>query len=561
MMDWRPSRRGLLLGGWTAATFAAAAGAAAEEPDPGALDEFIGRYMREMGAPGLTLALADRKGVVRTASFGFSEIETRTPVTPEHLFQIGSISKSFTALTVLRLREEGKIDLDAPILEYLPWLPIETNHGTVTVHHLLTHTSGLPNTLCLFSSDPAARLVQAFRPGSHFDYCNLGFEILGHLLEKAAGKPWPAVIAERIFAPLGMASSQAAITMGVRAKLATGYRPYDEGSVYLRRGRLAPAGGFVFENAAGSIVSTPGDMARYLHMLLNRGAAPHGRIVSEESFALFSKPYILAPEFSATAHYGYGIAVDRLDGHTVLRHTGGMVSFMSAMHVDLDGGVAAFASINAQQGYRPNPVTEYAVRRMRAERENKPAPAPPAIASQFVIENAAGYAGVYESPEGERVEVSAQEDGLAVTMGGKVFRLASSSSGLVADAAAFQEFPFVFGRAGEGKGSDIVELGYGSRWYANGKYKGNRQFALPAEYAPFEGAYRAESAWAGSARVVGRKGKLWLDGSVPLEPLGDSLFRVGAAPSAETAQFLYLANGRTRMLKLSGMDLWRIETA
>ena len=75
-----------------------------------------------------------------------------------------------------------------------------------------------------------------------------------------------------------------------------------------------------------------------------------------------STPYIKASEFSETASYGYGIAVDTLDGHKILRHTGGMVVFASSIHVDLDGGVAAFASINAMQGYRPTAVTEYAVR-------------------------------------------------------------------------------------------------------------------------------------------------------------------------------------------------------
>src|SRR5438477_2711426 len=110
-----------------------------------------------------------------------------------------------------------------------------------------------------------------------------------------------------------------------------------------RHDPLARAGNLTFINAAGSVVSTAGDMTRYLQMLLRRVQAPHGRIVSEESFALFSKPYIKASEFSAIASYGYGIAVDRLDAHTILRHTGGMTSFMPATHVDFHSGVAAFA--------------------------------------------------------------------------------------------------------------------------------------------------------------------------------------------------------------------------
>jgi len=562
MIDWRLSRRGLLAGslGTAAAALALADDAVRDHPSSAGLDDFIRRYMREMGAPGLTLALANRGGTVRAASFGLAGIESGTPVTPDHLFQIGSISKSFAALTLLQLREEGKVDLDRPILHYLPWLPLETNHGPVTVHHLLTHTSGLPNTLSLFLSDPAARHVQAFKPGSNFDYCNLGFEILGHLIAAADARPWPESIARRIFTPLGMTSSHASITLALRDRLAPSYKPYDENAVYPRRGRLAPVGAFVFENAAGSVASTPADMARYLRMLLNRGAGPEGRIVSEESFALFSKPYVKAPEFSPTAHYGYGVAVDELHGHTILRHTGGMVSFMSAMHVDLDAGVAAFASINAQQGYRPNPVTQYAVQRMRAEAEQKTAPEPPVLPAEFDVPDAAGYAGTYESPEGERLEVTAKEQRLSMTIAGRTFPLAPSGEGFLASDAAFRKFPFVFGRNTTDPKS-VIEVAYGPRWYFNARYTGAKQFSTPPEYAAFAGQYRADSVWVGTVEVVLRKGALWLDGVTPLEPFGNGLFRVGTEPSPETAHFLSLANGKARLLKLSGIDLWRIETA
>ena len=116
-------------------------------------------------------------------------------------------------------------------------------------------------------------------------------------------------------------------------------------------------------------------MAIYLRMLLNGG---HG-IVSADGFRLMSTPYIQATEFSPTSFYGYGIAVDVLDGHKILRHTGGMNCFASSIHVDLDGGVAAFASINAMQGYRPTAVTQYAVQLLRAKREAKPLPAAEAL--------------------------------------------------------------------------------------------------------------------------------------------------------------------------------------
>jgi D-alanyl-D-alanine carboxypeptidase len=185
------------------------------------------------------------------------------------------------------------------------------------------------------------------------------------------------------------------ISTASRGRAAVGYQAFWDDQVYPRQGRLSPAPNLVMDDAAGCIASTPGDMARYARMLLNHGQGPHGRVISEQSFALISTPYIKAPQLSKTASYGYGIGVDTLDGHKILRHTGGMEAFASSIHIDLDGGVAAFASINAMQGYRPIAVTEYAVRLLRAEREAKPLPAASAIANPLEVDKAADYAGTF----------------------------------------------------------------------------------------------------------------------------------------------------------------------
>src|SRR5215218_5168357 len=154
--------------------------AVADDSAPGIreIDAFVNRHIREMGAPGLTLGLADRNGVIAVRTYGYTDIKTGRPVAPDDLFEIGSITKSFTALSLLQLREQGKLDLNRPIREYLPWLRIESAYAPITGHHLLTHTSGLPNPLSL----PSMPLWTAHAPGEHFHYCNLGYEILGLLL-------------------------------------------------------------------------------------------------------------------------------------------------------------------------------------------------------------------------------------------------------------------------------------------------------------------------------------------------------------------------------------------
>src|SRR5919199_4064231 len=122
----------------------ALAQAAAVQPLFARLDEYIARHMRETGAPGMTLALANRGGLIRASTYGYADTKAGLRVAPETMFEIGSISKSFVSLVLLQLRDEGKLDLNKPIVEYLPWLKINSKFEAITTHHVLSHTGGLP---------------------------------------------------------------------------------------------------------------------------------------------------------------------------------------------------------------------------------------------------------------------------------------------------------------------------------------------------------------------------------------------------------------------------------
>ncbi|MGC1491529.1 MAG: serine hydrolase domain-containing protein, partial [Candidatus Acidiferrum sp.] len=475
---------------WTAAMHAAMPQPAAETPVEKDLDSFIAGYMPAMNAPGMTLGLTDSSKILRAVGYGFADVDKRIAVNERHLFQIGSITKSFVALVLLQMRDEGKLDLHTQVLDYLPELPIDAHFGPITIHHLLTHSSGLPDNLGVFVGDPDARIIQGFTPGEHFHYCNAGFDILGLLAVKLDGRPWRECVRARIFTPLEMSETTGVISTASRGRTAVGYVPFGDDQVYPRQGRLAPAANLVMDNSAGCIASTPGDMARYARMLLNHGQGPQGRIVSEESFALMSTPHIKAPDFSATSSYGYGIAVDTLDGHKILRHTGGMIAFASSIHVDLDGGVAAFASINAMQGYRPTAVTEYAVRLLRAERESKTLPAAPAIANPMEVDNAADYAGPFTDGNARKLEFAVEGKQLFLTAEGKRIPLQHTQGGNFISTIEndFADHAFLFGRAraetaksetqaasasGTGTGGShekpgpVVEVSYGADWYVN----------------------------------------------------------------------------------------------
>jgi len=517
------------------------------------LDSFIARYMKAMNSPGMTLALAQRGGPDRVAGFGYADLEAKEPVTPSHLFQVGSISKSFVGLTCLALHDEGKLDFDRPILDYLPWLPIVAKHGTITVHHILTHSSGLPNALGFQRSDPGFRYVQGYKPGEHFHYCNLGYAILGHLIAHLDQKPWAESVRRRVFEPLGMKSSSAVIGGETQRHMARSYLPKYDDRMNPRHGEIVPTGFLVFDNAAGSVTSTPGDMNLYMQMLMKGGAG----VISKDSWAKFTKPYIDAAELSPTAKYGYGIGIDRLDGHLILRHTGGMASFMSSITVDLDNGAGAFASINAGLGYRPVPVTEFAVQLMNSAKLAKSAPAAPELTDPRNIRNAADFTGTFETASGKKLQIVAEGSALVLHAGDKKIPMEQlGGNSFLADEYSWRRFPLVFGR----QNGKVAELDHGPDWYTNKNYSGPKEFATPKQYEAFAGHYRSDSPWSRSTRVVIRKGRLYMGGSTPLEPIGQSLFRVGGDPtSPDTVEFLELANGKTQCLKNNGMDRWRVE--
>jgi D-alanyl-D-alanine carboxypeptidase len=155
---------------------------AAEDPGPYGraferLDRFVAQYLGDLGAPGLTLALADAGGVRRVVSYGFDDLGHRRAVATDELFEIGSITKSFVALCLLQLRDEGKLDLGRPIKSYLPWLRFESAPGPITVHHLMTHSAGLPDGP-LFPADPTFTHRSSNLPGQAFHYCNMGWDAL-----------------------------------------------------------------------------------------------------------------------------------------------------------------------------------------------------------------------------------------------------------------------------------------------------------------------------------------------------------------------------------------------
>ena len=523
------------------------------------LDAFIAQHMNETGAPGMTLALADRNGLLRTSQYGFADLKAGVKVGPQTLFEIGSISKSFVSLAILSLVDEGKIDLHKPVIEYLPWLKIESKYPPFTTHHLLTHTAGLP-AVPLLIRVAATTLTTGSEPGSSFVYSNIGYVLLGFLLETIDKRPFSEVLLKRVLGPLGMTASAPVITNAIKERVAIGYVPFHEDRPFPLKGKLTEAPWLEVPEAAGSVAATAGDMVAYLQMLLNRGVGPGRRVISEKSFQLLVKPVIKAPFRGEDASYGYGLWTSDGSGRTLVRHTGGMVAFSSAMYADLTDGFAAFASVNANlRGYRPVAVTRYALDLLYAASRNQELPPlPPPQTTPDIINNATDYAGTFTALDGRKLVLIARGDKLILQHLGQGIALEQSGRDrFIVKHPDYELFTLTFGRDKDG----VVEAFYGPDWWTNERYSGPKVFEYPKEWDTLTGGYRSDSPWYGSTRLFVRKGRLILDDQQSLLALEPGVFRPqGDGNAAERITFDTLVNGKAMHLNFSGIDFYRTFT-
>jgi D-alanyl-D-alanine carboxypeptidase len=528
------------------------------------LDEFVVRHLAEVGAPGLTLALVDRDGLLRSSQYGFADVKAGVRVAPQTLFEIGSISKSFVAMAALQLAEEGKLDLQKPVTTYLPWLKFDSKFSPITTHHLLSHTSGLSG-VPLLNRVAATTLRVGFEPGTQWVYSNIGYVILGFLTEAIDKKPFADSMRQRVLLPLGMNSSAPVISNAIRDRLAIGYGPLRPDRPFPVGGQLVEAPWLEVSEAAGSIAATADDMANYLYMLLHRGAGPKARVLSERAFDLFTKPVIKSPFRGEDASYAYGLWVSDTNAHTLLRHTGGMVAFSSAMFADVTDGLAAFASVNASRlpnGYRPIAVIRYALGLLSAAAQGKDLPAaPPPPPAPTSIKNAADYPGTFtlSSAAGDRK--------LVLTSEGDQLILNHSGSRIILEPAGrdsffvkhpdFELFTLTFGRDKD----VVVEAFHGGEWWTNERYSGSRKFDYPKEWDAYTGHFHSDSPWYGSVRVVIRKGELLVGGDQPMAAIEPRVFRPASDPSdADRLVFDTFANGQALRMTYSGIEFFRAFT-
>ena len=323
------------------------------------LEARIAEMLSRRPAVGLAVGVVREGALTFFTGHGVADIPSRTPVTEDTVFRIGSITKTITAVAVMQLVEQGLVDLDAPANDYLRGYELVARKARwrpATVRHLLTHTAGIAEEVprsAAFRRDfgvsfppgqvptPAAyyrgRVPLDVEPGSRFRYTDHGLTAVGQIVEDVSGQSLDRYVRERVFAPLGMADSGLILTERLRPRLATGYRLRSAGPrpVPLRDGVTA---------AAGNVYSTPRDMARYLAALTGGGANDHGRVLEAGTLAtMFEPQYQPDPRIA-----GMGLAFWRVDGrgHSVVEHQGTLPGFDSQIFVAPDDRVAVMAFTN-----------------------------------------------------------------------------------------------------------------------------------------------------------------------------------------------------------------------
>lgn len=292
----------------------------------GKLESFIFEKMAETKLPGLSAAAISGEKIVWERGFGFRDLESGLPATPNTLYGIGSITKSFTAIAILQLAERGKLSLDDPVEKFMP-IPLRPGGEPIRIWHLLSHSSGIP---ALGYAEAVIRTVTgaggkplpiatasdvltfmadagewaAARPGERWFYLNEGYVLLGALIEKCAGLSYEEYIERNVLGPLGMERSF------FRKEEVKG--DPDAATPYLitREGRRLPStypyGGI---SADGGLISNAWDLSRYVAMYLNLGELHGTRVLSEESIKAMETPYVREPFQGPFGEEGYGLGL------------------------------------------------------------------------------------------------------------------------------------------------------------------------------------------------------------------------------------------------------------
>jgi CubicO group peptidase (beta-lactamase class C family) len=289
------------------------------------------------------------------AASGVLNSATQVPVTPDSLFQIGSITKIWTATMIMQLIEEGQLSLDTTVADVLPGTRLGPSDagGQVTVQHLLTHTSGIDGDIFTDTGrgdecvqryvEELAAVPSTFPVGAAYSYCNSGYVLLGRIIEVLDGKSWDKSLRDRLIGPLALTRT---VTLPEEAILHRAAVGHDSAGVPVRVWGLPRSVG-----PAGLITATAGDLLTFARLHLAGGILPDGkRILSEASVSAMRQPRAAIPDFAAPgAAIGLGWRLGSWGGRGIFGHDGDTVGQSAYLRIDPEARLAACLLTNAAE--------------------------------------------------------------------------------------------------------------------------------------------------------------------------------------------------------------------
>lgn len=314
------------------------------------LDRLVGKY----GFPAALASVRGRDGGIRHHTAGVADLRTKAEVPVDGYVRIGSNTKTYTAVLVLQLVEEGKVKLDEPVETYLPGL-IRGNGNDgrrITVRQVLQHTSGLPNYTNIFAKglEPhrhrylqpletlhiALKEKRRFKPGTKWEYSNTNYTVAGLIVEKVTGRPYIEELNRRIINRLGLRHTYLPNVgdQNMRAPHAKGYHADDPRRPLIEYTRSDPS----FDWAAGAMIARPSDVNRFFRALLD------GELLGEKALKEMRRT-VPAPELGSGARYGLGIASYKLSCGVRAWGHGGDIPGYHTVNAATDDGRAAIVAV------------------------------------------------------------------------------------------------------------------------------------------------------------------------------------------------------------------------
>lgn len=411
------------------------------------IGQFVVDQLAAWEVPGCTVAAVRGGEVVLAGGWGRRDVEADLPVTPDTLFAIGSTTKAFTAATVGALVDDGLLEWERPLRDYLPEIrladPVVTDR--LTVLDLLSHRSGLPRHDLVWLGHPDRSRAESIRrlrflPLSkdlrqQFQYCNIGYLVAGYIVETLSGVPWEQYLRTRLLTPLGMSRSN----LSVQEMMADA----DHSGAYERRdGVIRPVAQrpVTAMAPAGAINSCARDLTRWLLAQLGGGHIDGQAVMSADTVRRQHEPHTVLPEdrtFPESSRHAYGLGwmLGRYRDHRLLEHGGGIDGFLTACMLLPDDGIGVAVMTNTTSSVMAQ-VVAYGVldelldlppidwfSRYKSRYDAATAGGREARSARHVVASAppprslAAYAGEYEHPGYGTISIAAEGDTLRPRFG------------------------------------------------------------------------------------------------------------------------------------------------